>query len=71
MDAKTGMKLSLSTILRVTQSMFLELIKNYRIIRDEDSASLKSSLMIVLVLVIMFLLKSGWNSMLEPMVLHG
>ena len=34
---------------------------NYRIVRDEDSASLKSSLMIGLVLVIMFLLISGWN----------
>ena len=45
--------------------------KNYRIVRDEDSASLKSSLMIGLVLVIMFLLTSGWNSMIEPMVLHG
>jgi hypothetical protein len=45
--------------------------KNYRITRDEDSASRKSSLMIGLVLVIMFLLISGWNSMIEPMVLHG
>ena len=45
--------------------------KNYRIVRDEDSASLKSSLMIGLVLVFMFLLISGWNSMIEPMVLYG
>ena len=45
--------------------------KNYRIVRNEDSASLKSSLMIGLVLVIMFLLISGWNSMIEPMVLCG
>jgi hypothetical protein len=45
--------------------------KNCRIVRDEDSVSLKSSLMIVLVLVFMFLLISGWNSMIEPMVLHG
>ena len=44
---------------------------NYRIVRDEDSASLKSSLMIGLVLVTMFLLISGWNSMIEPMVLYG
>ena len=44
---------------------------NYRIVREEDSASLKSSLVIGLVLVIMFLLISGWNSMIEPMVLHG
>ena len=45
--------------------------KNYRIVREEDSVSLKSRLMIGLVLVIMFLLISGWNSMIEPMVLHG
>ena len=45
--------------------------KNRRIAREEDSAVLKSSPMIGLVLVIMFLLISGWNSMIEPMVLHG
>ena len=45
--------------------------KNYRIAREDDSVSLKSSLMIVLVLVFMFLLISGWNSMIEPMVLYG
>ena len=45
--------------------------KNYRIVRDEDSASCKSSLTIGLVLVIMFLVISGWNSMIQPMVLHG
>ena len=45
--------------------------KNYRIVRDEDSASRKSSLMIGLALVIMFLVISGWNSMIQPMVLHG
>ena len=45
--------------------------KNYRIVREEDSVSRKSSLMIGLVLVIMFLLISGWNSMIEPMVLYG
>ena len=45
--------------------------KHYRIVRDEDSASRKSSLMIGLVLVIMFLLISGWNSMIDPMVLYG
>ena len=43
---------------------------NYRIVREEYSASLKSRLMIGLMLVIMFLLISGWNSRLEPMVLH-
>ena len=35
--------------------------KNYRIVREEDSASLKSSLIIGLVLVIMLMLISGWN----------
>ena len=45
--------------------------KNYRIVREEDSVSRKSSLMIGLVLVIMFLLISGWNSMIDPMVLYG
>ena len=43
----------------------------YRIVREEDSASRKSSLMIGLVLGIMFLLISGWNSMIDPMVLYG
>ena len=45
--------------------------KNYRIVREEDSAILKSRLMIGLVLVIMFLLISGWNSIIEPMVVNG
>ena len=45
--------------------------RNYRIVRDDDSASRKSRLMIGLVLVIMSLIISGWNSMIEPMVLHG
>ena len=40
---------------------FLTADKNYRIVRDEDSASRKSSLMIGLVIVIMFLLISGLN----------
>ena len=35
--------------------------KNYRIVRDEDSESLKSSLVIGLALAIMFMLISGWN----------
>ena len=44
--------------------------KNYRIVRAENSASRRSNLIIGLVLVIMFLLISGWNSMIEPMVLY-
>ena len=43
----------------------------YRIAREDDSVSLKSSQMIVLVLVFMFLLISGRNSMIEPMVVYG
>ena len=71
MDAKTGVKRGARAISRVIQYLFLQLVKLYRIVRDEDSTSLKSSLMIGLVLVIMFLLISGWNSMIEPMVLNG
>ena len=70
MDTKIGMELSLRAISRVIQSLFLQL-KNYRIVREDDSVSIKSSLMIVLVLVFMFLMISGWNSMIEPMVLYG
>ena len=44
--------------------------KNYRIVRAENSASRRSNLIIGLVLVIMFLLISSWNSMIEPMVLY-
>ena len=43
--------------------------KNYRIVRDEDSESLKSSLMIGLALVFMFLLISGWNSTTQPNII--
>ena len=71
MDAKIGMKVSLRAILRVVQSLFLRADKNYRIVREEDSESLKSSLMIGLVLVTMFLMISDWNTIIEPMVLHG
>ena len=45
--------------------------KNYRIVREEDSVSRKSSLTIGLVLVLMFLLISGWDSMIDPMTLNG
>ena len=43
----------------------------YRIAREDDSQAKYSNLVIGLVLVFMFLLISGWNSMIEPMVLHG
>ena len=45
--------------------------KNYRIAREDDSQAKYRNLVIGLVLVFMFLLISGWNSMIEPMVLHG
>ena len=39
--------------------------KNYRIVREEDSVSLKPSLMIGLVLVMVFLLISGFKILLN------
>ena len=45
--------------------------KNYRIVREDDSQAKYGNLVIGLVLVFMFLLISGWNSMIEPIVLHG
>jgi hypothetical protein len=44
--------------------------KNYRIVREGVSQAKYGNLMIGLVLVIMFLLISGWNSMIEPMTLN-
>ena len=60
----------LRAILRVIESLIFQLIKNYRIDREEDSKSPKTSLMIGLVLVIMFLLISK-NAIIEPMLLNG
>ena len=60
----------LRAILRVIESLIFQLIKNYRIDREEDSKSRKTSLMIGLVLVIMFLLISK-NAIIEPMLLNG
>ena len=45
--------------------------KNYRIVREEDSQAKYGRLMMYFGLVVMFMLISGWNSMIEPMVLHG
>ena len=72
MDAKNGIKRGARAILRAVQSLFLQLIrKGGRIVRHEDSESLKSRLMIGLVPVTRFMLISGWNLIIEPMVLHG
>ena len=60
----------LRAILRVIESLIFQLIRNYRIDREEDSKSRKTSLMIGLVLVIMFLLISK-NAIIEPMLLNG
>ena len=45
--------------------------KNYRIVREDDSQAKYGRLMMYLGLVVMFMLISGWSSMIEPMVLHG
>ena len=71
MDAKTGIKLSWRAILRVIQSLFLQLTKNYRIVREGVSQAKYRSLMIYFGLVVMFIVLSGWNSMIEPMTLRG
>ena len=71
MDAKTGMKHSLRAILRVIQSLFLQLIKNYRIAREGVSQAKYGRLMMYFGLVVMFIVLSGWNSMIEPMTLNG
>ena len=44
--------------------------KNYRIVREDDSQAKYGRLMMYFGLVVMFMLISGWNSMIEPMVLH-
>ena len=45
--------------------------KNYRIVREDDSQAKYGRLMMYFCLVVMFMLISGWSSMIEPMVLHG
>ena len=44
---------------------------NYRIVREDDSQAKYGRLMMYFGLVVMFMLISGWSSMIEPMVLHG
>ena len=43
----------------------------YRIVREDDSQAKYGRLMMYFGLVVMFMLISGWSSMIEPMVLHG
>ena len=45
--------------------------KNYRIVREDDSQAKYGRLMMYFGLVVMFMLISGWSSMIEPMVLLG
>ena len=45
--------------------------KNYRIVKEQDSQAKYGRLMMYFGLVVMFMLISGWNSMIEPMVLNG
>ena len=45
--------------------------KSYRIVREDDSQAKYGRLMMYFGLVVMFMLISGWSSMIEPMVLHG
>lgn len=44
---------------------------NYRIVREGVSQAKYRSLMIYFGLVVMFIVLSGWNSMIEPMTLRG
>ena len=44
---------------------------NYRIVREGVSQAKYRSLMIYFGLVVMFIVLSGWNRMIEPMTLRG
>ena len=71
MDAKTGIKLSLRAILKSHTEPVLTANVNYRIVREGVSQAKYRSLMIYFGLVVMFIVLSGWNSMIEPMTLRG
>jgi len=45
--------------------------KNYRIAREGVSQAKYGRLMMYFGLVVMFIVLSGWNSMIEPMTLNG
>jgi hypothetical protein len=45
--------------------------KNYRIVREEDSQAKYGRLMMYFGLVVMFMLISGWDSMIQPMTING
>ena len=45
--------------------------KNYRIVREDDSQAKYGRLMMYFDLVVMFMLISGWDSMIQPMTING
>ena len=45
--------------------------KSNRIIKEHHSKSYKTKLMLGLMIVLMFVVLSGWNSMITAMVVHG
>ena len=45
--------------------------KNYRIVRENDSQAKYGRLMMYFGLVVMFMLISGWDSMIQPMTING
>ena len=43
----------------------------YRIVREDDSQAKYGMLMMYFGLVVMFMLISGWDSMIQPMTING
>ena len=45
--------------------------KSIRIIKEHHSKSFKTKLIIGLMFILLFVVLSGWNSMITPMVMNG
>ena len=45
--------------------------RTYRIVREDDSQAKYGRLMMYFGLVVMFMLISGWDSMIQPMTING
>ena len=45
--------------------------KSNRIIKNITQRAIKQSLSLGLMFILMFVVLSGWNSMITPMVMHG
>ena len=45
--------------------------KSIRIIKEHHSKSFKIKLIVGLMFILMFVVLSGWNSMITPMVMNG